>query len=307
MNLQHHPEHRANSHKDPDEPARGEKGSVMFAVRAVLGWMTPYEQLVYLREKGHLKAWERFRDSLMRRWSNLNVICGLIMGAVSTIVFADFPLTSASFTLGIISLLSSLISIGFGVGMIYVLGDVQGGTLRMIDRRYPNLYLFALSIPEVWAFISFGTFFTGVGVIVWQSADKGWIAKAGVTVSAVALLGHLAAFAFLFREQDTAKFLVDEMSAPDVLQNGAHQSGWVNGGDARLGSDDEVSQVPHPSRPGLPARPMRSTQTLVGSPMSVSFSHSKAPLRTKTASESTRRLSTEFVIEPEGEIATLDR
>ena len=43
-------------------------------MEAALGWLTPYEQLVVLRKKAEYKAWERFRDSLMRRWSNLNVI-----------------------------------------------------------------------------------------------------------------------------------------------------------------------------------------------------------------------------------------
>ncbi|EJD07246.1 uncharacterized protein FOMMEDRAFT_24671 [Fomitiporia mediterranea MF3/22] len=120
---------------------------------------------------------------------------------LSTIVFADFPLSRASFTLGIISLLSSLIAIGFGVGLIYVLGDVHGSSIVMVDDRHPFLHLFALSIPEVWAFISFGTFFADISVIVWE---------AGVTAAAVALVAHLVAFGFLFREQDTTQFLIPD-------------------------------------------------------------------------------------------------
>ncbi|KAI5118398.1 hypothetical protein M0805_007532 [Coniferiporia weirii] len=274
-----YPGYRAGSPRELNVAARDRKKT--FVIRAILGWMTPYEQLVYLREMGDLKAWERFRERNVRRWSNLNVICGLIMGAVSTIVFSNFPLTRASFALGIISLLSSLISIGFGVGLIYVLGDVEGDMLRMIDQRYPNLYLFALSIPEIWAFISFGSSFTGVGVIVWQSADKGWIAKAGVTLTAVALLAHLAAFAFLFREQDTAKSLVDdEATALDVPTDSAHQ---LNEGGTRPDGDGEVPRMPHPSRPGLPAMPERSSRTLVESPAQPSFNRSKTPLRARTA------------------------
>ena len=55
---------------EEDEP----KNLLIVMVGVALGWLTPYEQLVVLRQKKEDKAWERFRDSLMRRWSNLNVI-----------------------------------------------------------------------------------------------------------------------------------------------------------------------------------------------------------------------------------------
>ncbi|KAL5512914.1 hypothetical protein ACEPAH_3312 [Sanghuangporus vaninii] len=172
----------------------------------VLGWSTPYVEMDSLRTKGGQsdveKLWEQFRDLLQRRWSNLNVTCGLIMGAVSTVVFSDYPLSPASFTLGIISLLSSLIAIGFGVGLIYVLVDVPGGTLQDIDEKYPRLYLFALSIPELWALLSFGSFFIGICVVIWEATNKGWIAKAGVVLTIVILSLHLVAFGFLFHKED---------------------------------------------------------------------------------------------------------
>jgi len=46
-------------------------------------------------------------------------------------VFANYVLSRASFALGIISLLSSLIVIGFGVGLSYVLADVSGNVLMV--------------------------------------------------------------------------------------------------------------------------------------------------------------------------------
>jgi len=70
-----------------------------------------------------------------------------------------------------------------------------------IDDTHPYLYLFALSIPEVWAFISFGTFFADVSVIVWQSPKKGWIVKLGTLGATTVLVSHLIAFALLFRQQ----------------------------------------------------------------------------------------------------------
>ncbi|KAI5118394.1 hypothetical protein M0805_007528 [Coniferiporia weirii] len=278
------PEHHPSSPEGPDGTAEKKKVSLMPFIRAVLGWMIFYEQLVYSREKGDLKAWERFRDELMGRWwKNLIVAVGPLKESsfmdpdalltslrrsytVFAIVKTNFLLTGVPLTLGIISLFSSLASVGFGIGMRCVLGDVQGATLR----RYPNLYLFALSIPEIWTFISFGSFFIGVGTIVWQYvAAKGWAAKAGVIVSVTALLVHLTALTFLSRETNTAKFLLDEMNIS--------------------GSGGEVSQVLHLGRLGLPETPdMRSSQIMIGSVTltQASFSHSKAPLRTKKAPES---------------------
>lgn len=57
--------------------------AVMDTVNALLGWMTPFEQLVVLRKKKENKAWERFRDSLMQRWSNLNVIVSAHLAIVA--------------------------------------------------------------------------------------------------------------------------------------------------------------------------------------------------------------------------------
>ncbi|CAE7217511.1 unnamed protein product, partial [Rhizoctonia solani] len=95
-----------------------------------IGWAAPTEQVRYLVDKGDAVRWVGFRDGFMSKWTNLNIVCGLIMGAMSTIMFADVELDSVSFGFGVVSLLSSLISIGFGTGLMYVLGDVAGGTLK---------------------------------------------------------------------------------------------------------------------------------------------------------------------------------
>ena len=62
------------SDSDKDDHDEENAPLVMKAIRAVLGWMTPYEQMTFLRRKRDVKRWELFRDALMRRWSNLNVI-----------------------------------------------------------------------------------------------------------------------------------------------------------------------------------------------------------------------------------------
>lgn len=51
--------------------------------------------------------------------------------AVSTVVCSSLPLSGVAFALGVVALLSSLISIGFGTGLIYVLGDVPGESLQV--------------------------------------------------------------------------------------------------------------------------------------------------------------------------------
>ena len=106
--------------------------------------------------------------------------------------------------------------------LLYYLLLTLISNIQAIDDSHPYLYLFALSIPEVWALISFGTFFTDVSVIVWQSPNKGWIvkvrhssstphhlssdllrthAKAGSALAAAFFLSHLIAFGLLFRQQ----------------------------------------------------------------------------------------------------------
>ena len=50
---------------------------------------------------------------------------------MSTILFSTYTVSNTTFALGVISLLSSLIAIGFGVGLTYVLGDVPGSRLHV--------------------------------------------------------------------------------------------------------------------------------------------------------------------------------
>lgn len=48
-------------------------------------------------------------------------------------MFADVELDEVAFGFGVVSLLSSLIAIGFGTGLMYVLGDVAGETLHVCN------------------------------------------------------------------------------------------------------------------------------------------------------------------------------
>lgn len=64
--------------------------------------------------------------------SSSDLLC--IGRATTTIIFSEFELSAPTFAFGIISLLSSLMSIGFGVGLIYVLGDVRGDTLKVSNH-----------------------------------------------------------------------------------------------------------------------------------------------------------------------------
>ena len=136
-----------------------------------LGWTTPQNQIKDLLDRKDFDEWETFRDSLVSRWSNGSVVVGSLLSenfvvdqsifsvvwswgiitvpffgwargsgtnsAISTILFSSFTISSVAFALGVISLLSSLMAIGFGVGLTYVLGDVPG--LRLHVRRFSGL------------------------------------------------------------------------------------------------------------------------------------------------------------------------
>ncbi|KAF8894603.1 hypothetical protein BD779DRAFT_851725 [Infundibulicybe gibba] len=140
-------------------------------------WATPRKIVLHLLERRNYSDWETFRDSLVNKWTNLNVLGGLIMGGISTVIFSGLSLSNKAFTFGVVALLSSLISIGFGVGLIYVLGDVSGPRLHHIGTTYPNLFLFSISIPQTWATMSFVTFFLCVCFIVWEAENKGWVVR----------------------------------------------------------------------------------------------------------------------------------
>ncbi|CAE6359857.1 unnamed protein product [Rhizoctonia solani] len=200
---------RESRHTGKHKKRRSLSDSISLVGSYTIGWAAPTEQVRYLVDNGDAIRWVGFRDGFMSKWTNLNIVCGLIMGAMSTIMFADVELDAVSFGFGVVSLLSSLISIGFGTGLMYVLGDVAGETLKKIGTRYPILFVFALSIPQVWAGICIVSFFLCTGVFAWSASDKGWTAKAGIIFSVVLTVAHLIAFARLFHKQHTVENLID--------------------------------------------------------------------------------------------------
>ncbi|KAG9119067.1 hypothetical protein FRC07_006092 [Ceratobasidium sp. 392] len=116
------------------KPRRPKRRSLSDSISVIgsytIGWAAPNEQVKFLVDHEDANLWVGFRDGFMSKWTNLNIVCGLIMGAISTVMFAGMELDSVTFGFGIVSLLSSLISIGFGTGLMYVLGDVAGETLN---------------------------------------------------------------------------------------------------------------------------------------------------------------------------------
>jgi len=182
-------------------------------------WTMPYDHVQRLRSRHDAASWVRFRDGLMDRWSSLNIVTGLIMGAVSTIVCSSLPLSGFAFALGIVSLLGSLISIGFGTGLIYVLGDCRGETLQEISERYSLLFPYALAVPQVWAAVSFCVFFAEVVAIAWGQSGAGWLVKTGVVLAAALTAIHLAGFAVLhlsYHPAPTDPGLEEKESGPAI-------------------------------------------------------------------------------------------
>ncbi|KAF9451037.1 hypothetical protein P691DRAFT_808881 [Macrolepiota fuliginosa MF-IS2] len=176
-------------------------GSLSACASTLVRWTTPWQRLKNLVDSPgeDFIEWEHFRDNICRKWVNLNVMCGLVMGAVSTVVFSDYPLSTAGFALGIISLLSSLIATGFGVGLIYVLGDLKGSRYHSLMKQHPKLFTFSLMIPQTWTFVSFVSFFVSCAVIMWEAENKGWLLKAGVSGCIFVITVHLAGFFYVFR------------------------------------------------------------------------------------------------------------
>lgn len=208
------PSHQPKPRRGKHRKHRSLSDSISLVGSYTIGWAAPTEQVSFLvselEAEGNADRWAAFRDGFMSKWTNLNIVCGLIMGAISTVMFADVELDKVSFGFGVVSLLSSLISIGFGTGLMYVLGDVDGGTLGAIGKRYPILFVFALSIPQVWAGICIVSFFLCTGIFAWNASDKGWTAKAGIIFSAALTIAHLIAFARLFHKQHAVETMFDD-------------------------------------------------------------------------------------------------
>ncbi|QRV97285.1 hypothetical protein RhiJN_25304 [Ceratobasidium sp. AG-Ba] len=212
------PEQRP-THRERRRKRHGLSDSISLIGSYTIGWAAPTEQVKFLNDNGDDILWVGFRDGFMSKWTNLNIVCGLIMGAISTIVFAGLELDSVTFGFGIVSLLSSLISIGFGTGLMYVLGNVPGSTLGKIGKRHPILFIFALSIPQVWAGVCIVSFFLCVGVFAWNATDKGWTAKAGIIGSSALTAIHLILFARLFYKQNNIATLIDDHPEGGVDDN----------------------------------------------------------------------------------------
>ena len=45
-------------------------------VSTVLSWTTPRKQIKYLLGEGDFQQWETFRDRLVHRWLNANIVVG---------------------------------------------------------------------------------------------------------------------------------------------------------------------------------------------------------------------------------------
>jgi len=143
--------------------------------------------------------WEIWRNGLTRKWKYLIIICGLVTTAVSSVLFGNYGLSSSALAAGVVSLLSSLICIGYGAALIYVLGDAPGSILRSAGTRYPILFVTVLSIPQLWGGIAFSAFFISICIIGFQATDKGPLLEMGMILTIVVLVGHLIAFLVLFR------------------------------------------------------------------------------------------------------------
>ena len=66
--------------ENPVRPSHHNGGNTSLARQTLcrfLGLITPYEQMDCLRQKRDPQRWGFFRDGLMRKWQNLNIIARL--------------------------------------------------------------------------------------------------------------------------------------------------------------------------------------------------------------------------------------
>ena len=68
------PEPKEKDEKDTAEEQQPRKNLFASLFDLFVGWLTPYEQMMVLRREKQDGLWERFRDSLMRKWSGMNII-----------------------------------------------------------------------------------------------------------------------------------------------------------------------------------------------------------------------------------------
>lgn len=169
----------------------------------ILCWLTPQRTLKRLSEAPGENSvqWEDFRDTKCRKWVTLNIICGLIMGAITTLLFSNYPLSTGAFTLGAFSLLSGLIATSLGTGLIYVLCSLKGIQYQALVSRSPVLFALTLVLPQAWAMACFSSFYLACAVALWEANNKAWVVKLGVILSTVCLILHLAGFIFVFRRE----------------------------------------------------------------------------------------------------------
>lgn len=74
--------HDENDSKQSDsvETERSKRNLLLSLFDLFVAWLTPYEQMMVLRKEvqQHDELWERFRDSLMRKWSSMNIIVSIL-------------------------------------------------------------------------------------------------------------------------------------------------------------------------------------------------------------------------------------
>jgi hypothetical protein len=99
----------------------GEPGLFITLLLLVLLGLRPQRLSNQLRANNE-RAWEAFRDGLVKRWETVMITTGLTMGASASALFSD-KVEKGSYLMALASLCCSIIAITFGTGLTFVVKD----------------------------------------------------------------------------------------------------------------------------------------------------------------------------------------
>ncbi|KAG8892123.1 hypothetical protein FRC00_012589, partial [Tulasnella sp. 408] len=93
---------------------------------------------------------------------------------------------------------------------------------QKVADKFPLFFPYCLAIPQIWAATCSCTFFAQILLMAWQQSGKYYLAKVGVTASAVITIVGLLGFVFLQLSDDTAAYDTEAnppFASPDATSN----------------------------------------------------------------------------------------
>ncbi|KAJ7848069.1 hypothetical protein B0H13DRAFT_2090874 [Mycena leptocephala] len=146
----------------------GEPGLFITLLLLVLLGLRPQRLSNQLRANNE-RAWEAFRDGLVKRWETVMITTGLAMGASASALFSD-KVETGSYLMALASLCCSIIAITFGTGLTFVVKDAPAEHVATLARR-PLHMIFVLSLPTFFAIGAMLCLYACITALAYQQLD----------------------------------------------------------------------------------------------------------------------------------------